>query len=187
MHERPIAALVEALNALGANISYLEKEGYPPLHIQKGNIQGGTIQINIKEQRLKRIIGIGTLYKYLPLAQLPHPSFVVKKSILSKLKEPFDKKLKIASDYKQQLILRKTQLWKTFHLNQIISIMPIGGISTLDNDSIISGYKETIFFSSKTHKFLIFYILFIKIILNFYSKVKVFKFNNTIINYERFM
>ena len=65
--------------------------------------------------------------------------------------------------------------------------MPIGGISTLDNDSIISGYKETIFFSSKTHKFLIFYILFIKIILNFYSKVKVFKFNNTIINYERFM
>ena len=46
MHERPIAPLVEALNALGANISYLEKEGYPPLHIQKGNIQGGAIQVN---------------------------------------------------------------------------------------------------------------------------------------------
>ena len=46
MHERPIAPLVEALNALGANISYLEKEGYPPLYIQKGNIQGGTIQLN---------------------------------------------------------------------------------------------------------------------------------------------
>ena len=46
MHERPIAPLVEALNALGANISYLEKEGYPPLHIQKANIQGGTIQVN---------------------------------------------------------------------------------------------------------------------------------------------
>ena len=46
MHERPIAHLVEALNALGANISYLEKEGYPPLHIQKGNIQGGAIQVN---------------------------------------------------------------------------------------------------------------------------------------------
>ena len=30
MHERPIGPLVEALNALGANISYLEKEGYPP-------------------------------------------------------------------------------------------------------------------------------------------------------------
>ena len=46
MHERPIAPLVEALNSLGANISYLEKEGYPPLYIQKGNIQGGTIQVN---------------------------------------------------------------------------------------------------------------------------------------------
>ncbi len=46
MHDRPIAPLVEALNSLGANISYLEKEGYPPLHIQKGNIQGGTIQVN---------------------------------------------------------------------------------------------------------------------------------------------
>jgi len=46
MHDRPIGPLVEALNSLGANISYLEKEGYPPLYIQKGNIKGGTIQIN---------------------------------------------------------------------------------------------------------------------------------------------
>ena len=46
MHERPIAPLVEALNSLGADISYLKKDGYPPLHIKKGNIQGGTIQLN---------------------------------------------------------------------------------------------------------------------------------------------
>ena len=46
MHERPIAPLVEALNSLGANISYLQKDGYPPLHIKKGNIQGGDIQVN---------------------------------------------------------------------------------------------------------------------------------------------
>ena len=98
---------------------------------------GGTIQINIKNKRIIRIIGIGKLYKYLPLAQLPHPSFIIKKSILSKLKNPFDPKLKIASDYKQQLILRKTQLWKTCYFNQIISIMPIGGISTSNNYSII--------------------------------------------------
>ena len=36
MHERPIAPLVEALNSLGADISYLKKDGYPPLHIKKG-------------------------------------------------------------------------------------------------------------------------------------------------------
>ena len=36
MHERPIAPLVEALNSLGANISYLKKDGFPPLNIKKG-------------------------------------------------------------------------------------------------------------------------------------------------------
>jgi len=33
MHQRPIGILVDALNALGANIEYLEKKGYPPLKI----------------------------------------------------------------------------------------------------------------------------------------------------------
>ncbi len=33
MKERPIGVLVEALNSLGANIEYLEKQGYPPLKI----------------------------------------------------------------------------------------------------------------------------------------------------------
>jgi 3-phosphoshikimate 1-carboxyvinyltransferase len=34
MKQRPIKALVEALNHLGADITYLENEGYPPLSIQ---------------------------------------------------------------------------------------------------------------------------------------------------------
>ena len=120
------------------------------------------------------------------MAQLPHPSFVIKKSILSKLKKPFDSELKIASDYKQQLILRKNNLWKTCHLNQIISIMPTGGISTLNKDSIILGYKETFFFSSKIYKYFVPYILLLKIILNIYSRLKVFKFNKTKIEYDNF-
>ncbi len=33
MHQRPIKILVDQLNALGAKISYLEKDGYPPLSI----------------------------------------------------------------------------------------------------------------------------------------------------------
>lgn len=33
MHERPIGDLVDALRALGANIDYLDKEGFPPLEI----------------------------------------------------------------------------------------------------------------------------------------------------------
>jgi 3-phosphoshikimate 1-carboxyvinyltransferase len=34
MKERPIALLVDALSSLGANISYLEKEGYPPILVE---------------------------------------------------------------------------------------------------------------------------------------------------------
>ena len=33
MKNRPIKVLVEALNALGAHIEYIEKEGFPPLRI----------------------------------------------------------------------------------------------------------------------------------------------------------
>jgi 3-phosphoshikimate 1-carboxyvinyltransferase len=33
MRERPVGALVAALNSLGANIQFMEKEGYPPLRI----------------------------------------------------------------------------------------------------------------------------------------------------------
>ena len=36
MKQRPVKALVEALNQLGANIKYLEQEGYPPLKIGQG-------------------------------------------------------------------------------------------------------------------------------------------------------
>lgn len=37
MKQRPISALVDALNHLGANIRYLEKDGYPPLEINSPN------------------------------------------------------------------------------------------------------------------------------------------------------
>ncbi|MEM1326495.1 MAG: 3-phosphoshikimate 1-carboxyvinyltransferase [Bacteroidota bacterium] len=37
MKQRPIGVLAEALNELGAKISYIEKEGYPPLRIETPN------------------------------------------------------------------------------------------------------------------------------------------------------
>ncbi len=39
MHERPIAPLVESLRALGANLIYKEKEGYPPVEILPGQLK----------------------------------------------------------------------------------------------------------------------------------------------------
>ncbi|MFM9835370.1 MAG: 3-phosphoshikimate 1-carboxyvinyltransferase [Methylophilaceae bacterium] len=38
MHERPIGDLVDALRQIGANIEYLENEGYPPLKISPAKI-----------------------------------------------------------------------------------------------------------------------------------------------------
>ena len=45
MKERPIGALVTALQAAGADISYVEKEGYPPLHIRGKQLEGGKIAL----------------------------------------------------------------------------------------------------------------------------------------------
>ncbi len=38
MHQRPIGDLVEALRAVGANVEYADKQGYPPLNIGPGRI-----------------------------------------------------------------------------------------------------------------------------------------------------
>ena len=46
MHERPIGDLVAGLRQLGAQIDYLEREGYPPLHIRAAGLQGGRAAIS---------------------------------------------------------------------------------------------------------------------------------------------
>lgn len=43
--ERPIGALVDALRRLGACIEYVHQEGYPPLSISGGNLNGGFTEI----------------------------------------------------------------------------------------------------------------------------------------------
>ena len=46
MHNRPIQILVDALRSLGADISYVEKEGYPPLKISGRKLVNDIVQIN---------------------------------------------------------------------------------------------------------------------------------------------
>ena len=46
MKERPIGELVTALTSLGASISYLEKQNFPPLLIKGKKLKGGTIEID---------------------------------------------------------------------------------------------------------------------------------------------
>lgn len=46
MKERPILHLVDALRQAGAQIRYLENEGYPPLAIRNAGLQGGMVEID---------------------------------------------------------------------------------------------------------------------------------------------
>lgn len=46
MKDRPIAILVDALNSLGAEINYLEKEGYPPLVIRGKQLDKSEVILN---------------------------------------------------------------------------------------------------------------------------------------------
>ncbi len=46
MKHRPVGELVNALRALGADIRYLEKEGYPPLMIRSKKLKGGKLKID---------------------------------------------------------------------------------------------------------------------------------------------
>ncbi|MDR0635033.1 MAG: bifunctional 3-phosphoshikimate 1-carboxyvinyltransferase/cytidylate kinase [Azoarcus sp.] len=43
MHERPVGDLVDALRQLGAEIDYLEREGYPPLRLKPAAIRPGGV------------------------------------------------------------------------------------------------------------------------------------------------
>ncbi len=62
MKERPIGALVEALKEIGADIEYLEKEGYPPLKISGALVQKNNvieIAADISSQFLSALCMIG--------------------------------------------------------------------------------------------------------------------------------
>lgn len=61
MKNRPIRPLVDALKSLGADITYLEKEGYPPLQIIGKKLEKNSVKIsaNVSSQFLTSLILIG--------------------------------------------------------------------------------------------------------------------------------
>lgn len=46
MRQRPIGPLVDALRQAGADIEYLGREGYPPLHVRGRVVDGGAVEID---------------------------------------------------------------------------------------------------------------------------------------------
>lgn len=65
MHNRPIAPLVDALRALGAQITYTAKEGFPPLRIEGIEAEGGTVEISaaISSQYISALLLVGARLK----------------------------------------------------------------------------------------------------------------------------
>lgn len=61
MKERPIGILVDALQALGADIEYAERAGFPPLRIKGRKLKGGSlrIQANVSSQYITALLLIG--------------------------------------------------------------------------------------------------------------------------------
>jgi 3-phosphoshikimate 1-carboxyvinyltransferase len=58
MKERPIQILVEALNQLGAEISYVEKEGFPPIKIKEKKIIKNKVALpaNVSSQYISALL-----------------------------------------------------------------------------------------------------------------------------------
>lgn len=65
MKHRPIGLLANALRHLGADISYLGEEGFPPLRIRGQELQGGLLEIpgNVSSQYISALLMIGPVLK----------------------------------------------------------------------------------------------------------------------------
>lgn len=63
MHERPIGDLVDALNAIGAQIEYTGNPGYPPLHIRKGKLTAQRLSVrgDVSSQFLTALLMVAPL------------------------------------------------------------------------------------------------------------------------------
>jgi 3-phosphoshikimate 1-carboxyvinyltransferase len=58
MHERPIGDLVDALNAVGAQVEYTGEPGFPPLRIRRGHIHADRLSVrgNVSSQFLTALL-----------------------------------------------------------------------------------------------------------------------------------
>ncbi len=63
MHKRPIGILVEALQQLGASITYIEKKNFPPLKISPRVLKGGVVELDagVSSQYLSALLMIAPL------------------------------------------------------------------------------------------------------------------------------
>ena len=115
MHQRPIKILVDALKQLGADISYLENEGYPPLAIKgkKLNKSQVTIAQNVSSQYISALMLIAPslpegLHINLSGNQVSKPYVQMTASILNSLGIKVLQKNNSIKIYSAKSLLHKT-------------------------------------------------------------------------------
>ena len=61
MKNRPVKILVDALRTTGAGINYIDKDGYPPLHINGRILKGGSVNLDgsVSSQYISALLMIG--------------------------------------------------------------------------------------------------------------------------------
>lgn len=64
-YDRPISQLVDALRLLGADISYLGKQGFPPLEIRGKSLEGGylTMDASVSSQYVSALLLVAPILK----------------------------------------------------------------------------------------------------------------------------
>lgn len=92
MHERPIGILVESLQKLGAEIEYLDEEGFPPLKITGQKLAGGEIEVDGSQssQFISALMMIGPAMEeglkiYIPGFSVSTPYIYLTANIMRKL------------------------------------------------------------------------------------------------------
>jgi 3-phosphoshikimate 1-carboxyvinyltransferase len=115
MHERPIFPLVDTLTALGAEIEYLEKEGYPPLKIRGKQLKGGEVHLTgrISSQFVSALLMVAPLMD-------EGLTIHLKDEIISKpyihLTLSLMKKYGVRAEWKENSIVVKQKKYKPYSL-----------------------------------------------------------------------
>lgn len=64
LRRRPLSPLVTALRGMGADVRYMEREGYPPLYIKGKKLDGGAVEIDggVSSQFISALLLVSSLW-----------------------------------------------------------------------------------------------------------------------------
>ncbi|CAM1370646.1 3-phosphoshikimate 1-carboxyvinyltransferase [Tenacibaculum sediminilitoris] len=151
MHNRPIQILVDALRDLGANIEYVEKEGYPPLKISGKKLTKDKVSINgnVSSQYISALMLIApSLEKGLEIelvgkiTSVPYINMTLQLLHQLKIEAKFKGqtiKIKPKSNVKKQMIVVESDWSSASYFYSIIALSKVGAsvkLSAYKKDSL---------------------------------------------------